>query len=128
MHAVMYGQEAVVRVLVEAGAPLDSTDASGMTALMHACLTRQEPIKMVRLLMRAGASLHLTTHGEDKLEAIVRGLVETHPRGWLVHGWLSCLKLKGEDLTGGRTALMLAAMHEDDAVIRALLEEHGKRQ
>jgi ankyrin repeat protein len=72
--ACAYGHVDVVSVLLDYGAPLDSSDFHGRTPLVHACGRGDLP--MVRLLLKSGADVHCKTGGPPIAVACNTGELE----------------------------------------------------
>lgn len=109
------GSLETARVLVDAGAALDATDKTGLTALM--CAAHQGHEDIVRLLAGAGAALELrdcdantalmfaANAGQPAAaEALLEAGADPHARG-----------------EAGSTPLMFAAQHGHDEVVVLLL-------
>ena len=70
LHLAAAGRSAeVVRLLLEAGAPIDALDMRGMTPLMFAVATDNPEPRIAQLLVSAGASLTVATpQGETAID------------------------------------------------------------
>ena len=117
LRAAEEGQEAVVRLLLEKGAELDSKDGSGRTPLWWAAVRGHEAV--MRLLLEKGAELDskdmlgltsLSLAAGSGHEAVVRLLLEKGA------------ELDSEDWSG-QTPLSRAAGSGHEAVVRLLLEK-----
>ena len=115
MHAAFIGSVDAVRTLIEAGAKLNSADASGMTPLMFGV----RDIEKVRLLLQRNADPNARTkQGQTALLIAARtsGSIEI----------IRALVAKGADPAiagpGGRTGLSFAAGADDIAMVQFFLD------
>jgi ankyrin repeat protein len=65
--AVIGGSVETVRLLLEAGAPVDTKDVRGMTALMIAVSTDRPNVAVVRLLLAHGANASLRDNNDESV-------------------------------------------------------------
>jgi ankyrin repeat protein len=66
MEAAVKGDTTILRLLVNAGADLESVNKSGETALAFAAYLGKT--RALQMLMKSGASLHVHPHGHSLLE------------------------------------------------------------
>jgi ankyrin repeat protein len=115
MHAAFIGSVDAVRTLIEAGAKVNSADASGMTPLMFGV----REIEKVQLLLQKNADPNAKTkqgHTALLIAASTSGSIEI----------VRALVAKGADPRiagpGGRTCLGLAAGADDLAMVQFFLD------
>jgi len=111
------GHEAVVRILLNAGATIDTEDTDGRTPLLWAAESGHEAV--VRILLDAGATVDtkdiygqmpLSWAAENGHEAVVRILLDAGAT------------VDTKDTYGGRMPLSWAAGNGHEAVVRILLD------
>jgi ankyrin repeat protein len=148
-HASDIGLEAVVRLLIEAKADVDTKDNGGQTALMRAAVNGHEEV--VRLLIEAKADVDakdprgwtaLMRAAVERHKAVVRLLIEAEAdvdvkddKGWTVLMWAATsgheevvrllIEAKADvDAKDPRgwTALMRATANGHEEVVRLLIE------
>ncbi|KAL6814598.1 ankyrin repeat protein [Trichoderma camerunense] len=110
------GHTAVVKLLLEFGADLESRNIDDQTALMHAARNGHESI--VRLLLMNGADLE--SEDESGWTALMYAAMSGHEA--IVNMLLDIgANIESRD-AGGQTALTHAAMYDHEAVMKLLLE------
>ena len=124
MAAALYGDAALVRELLDAGADPNVANDAGATALMWAV----DDVEKTRLLVEHGANIHATS--ANRRTAIL--IAASMPRNQAVVAYLLAHGAnpseKGPSLFGGTTPLTEAALHGDDATMRLLLDRGADAQ
>jgi ankyrin len=97
-HAIMYdGEEEMVALLLESGAPAHFWDREGMTPLMHAAVHREE---VVQALLPHLNPHQVNARGKDGFTALHYAV-----SGELWHGWAKSCTLKALLLGGANPAI-----------------------
>jgi ankyrin repeat protein len=120
--AARYGHDKVMKLLLDKGAKTDSTDDCGQTPLSAAAQKGHEEV--VRLLLEKGADVNsAVTYGKTALSFAT------------AEGHLTIVKLLIENgakldsqFYNGKTALSLAREKGHEAVVRLLLEKGAKKE
>eukprot|EP00741_Cyanophora_paradoxa_P007978 tig00000133_g7718.t1 len=115
--AAMNGHGAVVRLLLERGAPVDAKDKSGLTALSFAA--RNGHVDVARLLLERGADPALPC-GPSSLQPLRIAAMNGH--GAVVRLLLECGAPVDAKCESGLTALSYTAQNGHVDVARLLLE------
>lgn len=117
------GDLAVVEVLLNRGAYVNSLDANGATVLFKAC--QQNVVHLVSLLLRHGANSNLTTGGKYPLVAACRNENTELVRLLLDHGASANVQLPcNATCSDARVPLCIAARSRNGELMKLLLS-HG---
>ena len=118
MTAALYGDAALVKELLDAGADPNAANDAGTTPLMWAV----DDIEKTRVLVEHGANVNAVSASKRTPILIAASM----PRNRDVIAFLldrgANPSEKGPGLVGGTTPLAEAALHGDEAVIRLLLD------
>jgi uncharacterized protein len=116
IDAAKQGADIAVRRLLELGFPVDSRDAQGATALLHACGAGHREVAVT--LIDAGADMAASTqNGMTPLAAAVAARREALVALLLEHG-----AAVDQSLPGDATALMIAAVQGYPEIAEQLLD------
>lgn len=125
--AIVMSDVAMVKVLLEAGAPMDKMGEDGGTALLAAVAAAagesDDAVRVVRVLLERGASPN--KRGRDGRTALFAAAQQGS------EGLVTLLVAKGarvDDAVDGMTALEIADAHGNDGVVRLLKARGAKRK
>ncbi len=116
MHCCYGGNRKLTTLLLEAGAEIDARCREGQTALMYAAIYGGPDI--IEILAEAGADLNATSSPSGDYLHLEKPSTE-HVQSALNSGRKVLI---GEPDVGGMTALMLAADHDEDRTVEALIK------
>jgi ankyrin repeat protein len=115
MHAAVYGDPSCLRLLIERGADVNTTNAAGATALMRAASDYEK----VALLLKRGADAKARS-------GLGNTALMLAARPWNSHRAVELLLSHGADAKAtnqfGATALMAAAAGGDETSVRLLIK------
>jgi ankyrin repeat protein/mono/diheme cytochrome c family protein len=124
MAAALYGDAALVRELLDAGADPNVTNDAGATALMWAL----DDLEKTRLLVDRGANVNAVSASRRTPILIAASFPHNREVIALLLDRGANASDKGPGLVGGTTPLAEAALHGDEDAIRLLLDRGANVQ
>ncbi|MBA2304901.1 MAG: ankyrin repeat domain-containing protein [Acidobacteria bacterium] len=118
MYAVLYGDAARVRQLLERGADPNSADEAAATPLMWAVPS----LEKTQLLLDRGADVHARSSDGRTPLMIAAGLPGAAPVARLLIERGAKVRERGPSLFGDVSPLVLAAYNSDEAMFRLLVD------
>ncbi|HJR58885.1 MAG TPA: ankyrin repeat domain-containing protein [Vicinamibacterales bacterium] len=119
MYAVLYGDAALVRTLLERGADPNAADDAAATPLMWAV----RDLDKARLLMEHGADVTARSHDGRTPLMVAASVPGSAPVAQLLIERGARVKDRGPSLFGDVSPLILAAYNGDEALFRLLVDK-----